>query len=89
LTPPGGSRNFAQILMEPRDVALIERLLPAHPELRDLWEEHLRLDRELEQLHGRRFLTREEEDRRQELRKTKLAGRDRIEAILRDHRARA
>lgn len=75
--------------MEPRDVALIERLLPAHPQLRDLWEEHLRLDRELEQLHGRRFLTREEEVRLQELRKTKLAGRDRIEAILRDHRARA
>lgn len=75
--------------MEPRDVALIERLLPAHPELRGLWEEHLRLDRELEELRGRRFLTREEEVRRQELRKTKLAGRDRIEAILRGHRQHA
>lgn len=75
--------------MEPRDVALIERLLPAHPELRGLWEEHARLDRELEALHDRRFLTSEEEARRQELRKTKLAGRDRIEAILRDHRREA
>jgi uncharacterized protein YdcH (DUF465 family) len=72
--------------MEPRDVALIERLLPAHPELRDLWEEHLRLDRELEALGERRFLDPEAAARRQELRKTKLAGRDRIEAILRDHR---
>lgn len=72
--------------MEPRDLALIERLLPAHPELRGLWEEHLRLDRELEALHDRRFLTSEEEARRQQLRKAKLAGRDRMEAILRDHR---
>jgi uncharacterized protein YdcH (DUF465 family) len=72
--------------MELRDVALIERLLPELPELRRLWEEHLRLDRELEELRGRRFLTSEEEARRRELAKTKLAGRDRIETILRDHR---
>jgi uncharacterized protein len=75
--------------MEPRDVALIERLLPAHPELRDLWEEHLRLDRELEALGERRFPTREEEARRRELSKAKLAGRDRIAAILREHRSPA
>jgi hypothetical protein len=75
--------------MEPRDVALIERLLPAHPELRGLWKGHARLDRELEELHDRRFLTSEEEARRRELRKTGLAGRDRTEAILRDHRREA
>jgi hypothetical protein len=73
--------------MEPQDLALIECLLPSHPELRRLWQEHLRLDRELEELHGRRFLSAEEEERRQEIRKDKLAGRDRIEAILREHRA--
>jgi uncharacterized protein YdcH (DUF465 family) len=73
--------------MEQRDVALIERLLPRHDELRRLWEEHQRLDRELEGLVAQRFLTPEEEARSQEIRKTKLAGRDRIEAILRAHRA--
>jgi len=73
--------------MEQRDVALIERLLPRHAELRRLWEEHQRLDRELERLVAQRFLTPEEEGRSQEIRKTKLAGRDRIEAILREHRA--
>jgi uncharacterized protein YdcH (DUF465 family) len=75
--------------MEPRDVALIERLLPSLPELRSLWEEHHRLDRQLEELNGRRFLTPEEDARARELRKTKLAGRDRIEAILREHRTGA
>jgi uncharacterized protein YdcH (DUF465 family) len=72
--------------MEPRDVALIEHLLAELPELRRLWEEHERLDRELAELQDRRFLTPEEEARSQELRKTKLAGRDRIQAILREHR---
>ena len=73
--------------MEPRDVALIERLLPRNAELRRLWEEHRRLDRELGTLLEQRFLTPEEEARSQEIRKIKLAGRDRIEAILREHRA--
>lgn len=73
--------------MEPRDVALIERLLPQSPELRRLWQEHQRLDRELAALLEQRFLTPEEEERSQQLRKIKLAGRDRIEAILRAHRA--
>jgi hypothetical protein len=73
--------------MEPRDVALIERLLPQSAELRRLWEEHQRLDRELGSLLKQRFLTPEEEARSQEIRKIKLAGRDRIEAILREHRA--
>ena len=73
--------------MEPRDVALIERLLPQSAELRRLWEDHQRLDRELGALLKQRFLTPEEEARSQEIRKIKLAGRDRIEAILREHRA--
>ena len=72
--------------MEPRDVVLIESLLSANPELRRLWEEHQRLERELEALRDRRHPTPEEEAREQEIRKLKLVGRDRIEEILREHR---
>lgn len=72
--------------MEPRDVTLIETLLPANPELRRLWEEHLRLERELESLRNRRILSSDEEAREREIQKLKLAGRDRIQAILRDAR---
>ena len=72
--------------MEPRDVTLIETLLPASPELRRLWEEHQRLERELESLRNRRILSSDEEAREREIRKIKLAGRDRIQAILRDAR---
>lgn len=72
--------------MEPSDVTLIETLLPTSPELRGLWEEHQRLERELESLRNRRILSSGEEAREREIQKLKLAGRDRIQAILRDAR---
>ncbi len=72
--------------MEPRDVTLIETLLPTSAELRRLWEEHQRLERELESLRNRRILSSDEEAREREIRKVKLAGLDRIQAILRDAR---
>jgi uncharacterized protein YdcH (DUF465 family) len=72
--------------MEPSDVTLIETLLPTNPELRRLWEEHRRLEGELESLRNRRILSSDEEAREREIRKLKLAGRDRIQAILRDAR---
>jgi uncharacterized protein YdcH (DUF465 family) len=55
-------------------------------ELRRLWDEHQELERELEGLRDRRTLTPSEEARAREIRKLKLAGRDRIEAILREVR---
>jgi uncharacterized protein YdcH (DUF465 family) len=72
--------------MEPRDVTLIETLLPANPELRRLWAQHQRLERELESLRNRRLPSSDEEAREREIQKLKLAGRDRIQAILRDAR---
>ena len=78
--------------MEPQDVVLIETLIAgergvANAELRRLWEEHKRLEQELESLRNRRHPTPEEEAREREIRKIKLAGRDRIAAILRQAKA--
>jgi hypothetical protein len=77
--------------MEPQDVKLIEALLAGastpHAELRRLWEDHQELERELDSLRRRTHLTPDEEAREREIRKLKLAGRDRIEAILRAARA--
>jgi hypothetical protein len=68
--------------MDSQDLELIRRLLPEHPELRALWEEHQALEGQLARLDGLRFLTPEEELKRKEIQKRKLAGRDRIQAIL-------
>jgi uncharacterized protein YdcH (DUF465 family) len=72
--------------MDPRDIALIESLLSEHTELRQLWQSHQRLEEELNRLRAQRFLTPEEQQRQKEIQKTKLVGKDRIQAILRGHR---
>ena len=72
--------------MDPRDVQLIERLLPQDPELRELWKAHRGFEQELDRLREQRFLTPQEEIRRRDIQKQKLAGRDRIQAILLRHR---
>lgn len=71
---------------DPREVDLIRRLIPADSELRELWEEHQRLEAELARLDARKALTPQETLRRKEIQKSKLAGKDRIQVILDRHR---
>ncbi len=70
--------------MDPRDVALISTLSQTNWELRTLWKNHQRYEQELEAL---KVLTPEDELRKKELQKKKLAGRDKIEAILAKEKA--
>jgi uncharacterized protein YdcH (DUF465 family) len=72
--------------MKQSDLELIEKLSSAYPELTQLWREHLELEAQLNFLSGRLYLTPEEQVERKRLQKRKLAGRDRIEAILAGHR---
>lgn len=74
--------------MEQRDLALIEDLIVQNEELANLWKQHRELEIKLEDLGGRRYLTAEEQVERKRLQKIKLAGRDRIEVILAEHRQR-
>jgi uncharacterized protein YdcH (DUF465 family) len=72
--------------VDPREIELIQRLAATHEELRALWKRHRSLEEELQSLDGQRFLTPQEAMRRKEIQKAKLAGRDRIQAILEQHR---
>ncbi|MFH1058120.1 MAG: YdcH family protein [Pseudomonadota bacterium] len=58
-----------------------------YPELDQLWREHQELEATLEAMNERIYLTPEEQVERKRLQKLKLAGRDRIEAILAGHRS--
>jgi|Deesub1362B_J571_1020462.scaffolds.fasta_scaffold23902_1 hypothetical protein len=71
--------------MEPQDLELIERIIPHHPELRALMREHELLEEKLESYQGR-YLSPEEAMEKKRLQKIKLAGKDRIEAILSRYR---
>jgi uncharacterized protein YdcH (DUF465 family) len=72
--------------MEAHEEELIQRLAPAHPELQSAYEEHGRLKSEVEQLTAKAFLAPEDEVRKKELQKLKLAVKDRIIKMLAEHR---
>ncbi len=74
--------------MEKRDEELIDRLIPENEELGRLVKEHKEFESQLEELKKRLYLSDEENREKRRLQKVKLAGRDRIEQILRDYRAK-
>ena len=72
--------------METKDETLIHSLIDRDPELRRYYEEHVELEKQLAALQGRSHLTVEEEVEKKRIQKLKLAGKDRIMAILAAHR---
>lgn len=73
--------------MEKHDEELIKQLAESNDELRDLYEEHVALEKELAVFNGRLHLSAEEERQKRDVQKRKLAGKDRIMAILAEHRS--
>ena len=61
---------------------LVQQLFDGNPRFRLLYEEHLLLEKELEKLDQKAYLTPDEELERKKVQKLKLAGKDEMEAIL-------
>ena len=74
--------------MERDDQELIDQLMDRDPELKKHVEEHRDYEKLLEEFNRRPYLTAAETVERKRLQKLKLAGRDRIEQILAQHRQR-
>lgn len=72
--------------MEKKDEELIVTLLEREPELRQYYEEHGDLEKQLGRFQGKLYLTPEEEVEKKRLQKRKLAGKDKIMEILARHR---
>jgi uncharacterized protein YdcH (DUF465 family) len=72
--------------MEKGDQELINQLMDRDPELKKYVEEHRDYEKLLEEFNRRPYLTAAETVERKRLQKLKLAGRDRIEQILAQHR---
>lgn len=72
--------------MEKKDEELIQTLLEREPELRQYYEEHIDLERQLNGYQQKIHLTTEEEVEKKRLQKLKLAGKDKIMEILARHR---
>jgi uncharacterized protein len=65
------------------DLALVEKLCDENPRFRKLFEEHAILEKQLDELDQKPFLTPEQEIERKKVQKLKLAGKDEMESILR------
>ena len=72
--------------MEKREEDAILSLVDQVPELQSLYMEHQDLKKQLDKLNHKHYLTPEEELERKRLQKLKLAGKDRMMAILAAHR---
>ncbi len=72
--------------MEKKDEELIQSLIPHDPELKQYYEEHLALERQLAEFNRKLYLTPEQELEKKQLQKRKLHGKDRIMEILDKHR---
>jgi len=72
--------------MNDRDLALAQELIDDHPELGRLMQQHADLELRLDALGKLVYLTPDEALEQRQLKKQKLAGRDRIEQILAEYR---
>ena len=73
--------------MEQYESELIARYGENDPELKALWDEHIAFEKRLEKFESKPFLTPAEELEMKELKKKKLAGKTRMQAILEKYKA--
>jgi len=71
--------------MELQEKDLIEKLVPEHPELKAMVDEHKAFKAQLEELSHRPYLSPEEDIERKKLQKAKLAVKDKIQRFIDDH----
>jgi uncharacterized protein len=69
--------------------AIVQRLTELNEEFRQLRAEHQAHEQELAELQARPFLSTEQQWRASELKKLKLIGKDRMEALIRQNQAAA
>jgi len=73
-------------MWEPDEEALVEQLKKEDKEFWHLFQEHQYLEKKLERLNKRRYLTPEEEVERKIIQKRKLLGKDRMAEIIRRYK---
>jgi uncharacterized protein len=78
--------SLRRVVMEQRDLELIQKHSHNDKSLASLYHEHLDFERKLEKYNNKPFLTPSEEVERKNLQKMKLRGRDLIERILQEYR---
>ena len=73
--------------MEQSDIQLIEKYADTDPDLKALWEDHILFEKQVEKLETRPYRTPSEDQSLKQLKKQKLDGKTRLEALLDKYRA--
>ena len=68
--------------MEQRDLLLLEKYSAINPELRDLWEDHILYEKQIEKLEAKAFRTPTEQETLRQLKKQKLEGKTKLVSLL-------
>jgi len=71
--------------VEKKELELLEKLAPVHPDLKALWDDHILYNKQLEKLEGKKFLTPPEEQQVRQIKKLKLDGKTRLVTLLREY----
>lgn len=72
--------------MEQHELDLIARLVQSNEELDTLWKAHQEYEKQLARFEGKPYLTPAEDAELKHIKKVKLAGKTKIQAILDKHR---
>lgn len=72
--------------MEQHELDLIARLVQSDAELETLWEAHQEYEKQLARFEGKPYLSPVEDAELKQIKKLKLAGKTKIQAILDKHR---
>lgn len=69
-----------------KDEILSYRLMDENEEFRKLMEEHIKFEKIIEEFNKKPYLTQEEYIEKKRIQKLKLAGKDKMEAILESYK---
>ncbi len=68
--------------MEKKEMELLAKLAPEHPDLQTLWDEHILYEKQLEKLEGKSYKTPAEEQQVRQLKKQKLDGKTKLVTLI-------
>ncbi len=73
--------------MEQHELQLLEKYAENDAELKELWNEHILYEKQLEKLESKSFLTPQEQQLVKQLKKQKLDGKTKLHALVEKYRA--
>lgn len=71
--------------MDKGELELLEKLAPEHPDLQNLWQEHMLYEKQLEKLERKSYHTPEEELQIRQIKKQKLDGKTRMVYLINEY----